>query len=68
MENRNTLAFVTIICWLFVARYGFAGFNNELMNDETFLLEKVLTTKHFFWLMSKKTYFCLAFIKKVTFY
>jgi len=38
------------------------------MNDETFLLEKDLTSKHFFWPLSKKTYFCLAFIKWVTFY
>ncbi|SFE33520.1 hypothetical protein SAMN05518672_105316 [Chitinophaga sp. CF118] len=38
------------------------------MNDQTFLLEKDLISKHFFWVLSKKTYFCLAFIKKVTFY
>ncbi|PWV53304.1 hypothetical protein C7475_10250 [Chitinophaga sp. S165] len=33
------------------------------MNGETFLLEKGLTTNYFFWELSKKTYFCLAFIK-----
>ncbi|SEW16914.1 hypothetical protein SAMN05428988_2683 [Chitinophaga sp. YR573] len=63
MKNRNTLAFWGQIQTLFVAAYTFHGFNNELMNDETFLLEKDLTSKHFFWLLSKKTYFCLAFIK-----
>jgi hypothetical protein len=64
----NILAFQRRIQWLFLVRYAFAPVDREVVNDETFLLENDLTSKHFFWLLSKKTYFCQAFIKKVTFY
>jgi hypothetical protein len=33
------------------------------VNGETFLLKNDLTSNYFFWELSKKTYFCLAFIK-----